>query len=38
MRSVEELVKPSPIMMMFFNFGFMDAEVLGKLTQMHCII
>ena len=30
MRSVEELVKPSPIMMMFFNFGFMDAEVLGE--------
>ena len=30
MRSVEELVKPSQIMMMFFNFGFMDAEVLGE--------
>ena len=32
MRSVEELVKPSPILMMFFNFGFMDAGMLGEVN------
>lgn len=30
MRSMEDLVKPSPILMMFFHFGFMDAELAGE--------
>lgn len=30
LRSAEELVKPSPILMMFFNFGFMDAHMAGS--------
>lgn len=29
-RSVEELVKPSPILTMFFNFGFMDVQMTGE--------
>lgn len=38
MRSVEELVKPSPIMMMFSILGLWMRRCWGKLTQMHCII
>lgn len=30
LRSMEETAKPSPILMMFFNFGFMDAALLGE--------
>lgn len=30
MRSMEEAEKPSPILMMFFNFGFMDAGLIGE--------
>lgn len=29
-RSMEELKKPSPILMMFFNFGFMDVQMAGE--------
>lgn len=29
-RSVEDLVKPSPILTMFFNFGFMDVQMIGE--------
>lgn len=29
-RSVEEVLKPSPILMMFFNFGFMDVQMAGE--------
>lgn len=29
-RSVEEQEKPSPILMMFFNFGFMDVKMVGE--------
>lgn len=30
MRSVEDLVKPSPIILMFLHFGFMDASMAGE--------
>ena len=30
LRSTENLIKPSPIIQMFLNFGFMDAECLGE--------
>ncbi|MDD6482715.1 MAG: cyclic nucleotide-binding domain-containing protein [Lachnospiraceae bacterium] len=30
MRSVEELLRPSPILLMFFNFGVMDVQMAGE--------
>lgn len=30
LRSTEDLMRPSPIILMFLNFGFMDVELLGE--------
>ena len=30
LRSTEDLMRPSPVILMFLNFGFMDVELLGE--------